>query len=304
VDFNDILSKVDRLLSRIIGEDIELTINPCKNKLTILGDEGQIEQILMNLASNARDAMQGNGRLKIEVDETILDTSFQELHGYGEKGHYALLTVSDNGSGMDEATKERVFEPFFTTKELGKGTGLGLAMVYSIVKQHKGFINVYSEPGKGTTFRIYLPLTGFAPKDNGDGVQLPQRGFGETILIVEDSEEIRNVFGDMLKDFGYRVISADNGEEGVEKFMLHRDEIDLLLLDVIMPRKNGMQTLNDIRFLKPDVKALFMSGYTADVINDKGIDTERIDMLSKPFSPLSLFAKVREVLDRPMEESI
>ena len=272
---------------------------PGNGKLTVLADEGQIEQILMNLASNASGAMQGGGNLLIGVTETKIDAGFIAIHGYGKEGNYALISVSDNGTGMDEATRERIFEPFYTTKEVGKGTGLGLAIVYGIVKQHNGFINVYSEPGKGTTFRVYLPLINRVPANRHESEELPVRGKGETILLIEDSEEIRTVLGTIMSDFGYRVIYAADGEKGVEKFISHHDEIDLLLMDIIMPRKNGKETLVAIRAFKPDVKVLFMSGYAADIISYKGIDTEGVELLTKPFSPLVLLAKVREVLDRP-----
>jgi two-component system, cell cycle sensor histidine kinase and response regulator CckA len=258
----------------------------------------------MNLASNARDSMQNGGDLRIEVHKTVVDSGFITIHGYGREGGYALISVSDNGTGMDEAIQARIFEPFFTTKEVDKGTGLGLAIVYGIVKQHNGFINVYSEPGKGTTFRIYLPLTDSLPEGNHCNEYIPVRGNGETILLIEDSEEIRNVFGSILQDFGYRVIEAADGDKGVEMFTNHQEEIDILLLDIIMPRRNGRDTFDAIRSLKPDVKALFMSGYAADVINCKGIDTEGLELLPKPFSPFALLAKVRTVLDRSRPEII
>jgi two-component system cell cycle sensor histidine kinase/response regulator CckA len=298
LELNEIVTKVDRLLSRIIGEDVNLTVVPANGKLIALADEGQIEQILMNLASNARDAMLNGGDLLIEVKKTFIDAGFKAIHGYGTEGDYALISVSDNGVGMDEATRKRIFEPFFTTKEVGKGTGLGLAIVYGIVKQHNGYINVYSEPGQGTTFRIYLPLTNFTPGKRDCDNQFPIRGDGETILLIEDSEDIRTILITILKEYGYRVIDAADGEKGVEMFLNHHDEIDLLLLDIIMPRKNGRETFDAIRAFKPDVKALFMSGYAADVISCKGIDTEGLELLSKPFSPFALLAKIRNVLDR------
>jgi CheY-like chemotaxis protein len=299
VDLNDIVKKADLLLSRIIGEDIGLSVMPADSKLIVMADDGQVGQILMNLASNARGAMQGGGKLRIGITETNIDAGFIAIHGYGKEGDYALISVSDNGTGMDKATRERIFEPFFTTKEVGKGTGLGLAIVYGIVKQHNGYINVYSEPGMGTTFRVYLPLTDLTPANRHGSKALPVRGNGESILLIEDSAEIRTVLGTMMTDYGYRVIYAADGEKGVEKFIRHQDEVDLLLLDIIMPSKNGRETLDAIRVIQPDVKALFMSGYAADTISRKGIDTEGVELLSKPFPPLALLAKVRDVLDRP-----
>jgi two-component system cell cycle sensor histidine kinase/response regulator CckA len=299
LEINEIVAKVDRLLSRIIGEDINLTVLPAAEKLVVMADEGQIEQVLMNLAGNAREAMQNRGNLLIELKKTTIDAGFIAFHGYGKIGEYALITVSDNGVGMDEATRKRIFEPFFTTKEVGKGTGLGLAIVYGIVKRHNGYINVYSEPITGTTFRIFLPLSNAVPENRPCREDLPIKGNGESILLIEDSEDIRAILGTILNECGYRVIVATDGEEGVEMFIRHHDEIDLLLLDVIMPRKNGRETFDAIRTFKHDVKALFMSGYAADAINRKGIDTEGLELLSKPFSPLALLAKVREILDQP-----
>ena len=298
IDLNNIIKSVDRFLSRIIGEDVEMTVIPADAPLTVLVDAGQIEQVLMNLATNARDAMPGGGSLLIEAKETEIDDSFISFHGFGTAGRYALIAVSDTGSGMEEATREHIFEPFFTTKEVGKGTGLGLAIAYGIVKQHRGFINVYSEPGKGTTFRLYFPLKGIAPQEERKTAPLLARGKEETILVVEDSEHIRELLRELLSEYGYRVIEAADGEEGVERFREKRDEIDLVLMDVIMPRKNGKEAFGEIRTIDPEVKTLFMSGYTADVISRKGIDAVGLDLVSKPVTPGALLAKIREVLDK------
>jgi PAS domain S-box-containing protein len=298
LDVNDIVATVERFLSRVIGEDIELTVIPADNPLTILGDRGEIEQVLMNLATNARDSMPGGGSLLIGVKNAEIDESFTSTHGYGSKGRFALITVSDTGSGMDEMVRERIFEPFFTTKELGRGTGLGLAIVYGIVTQHRGFINVTSEPGSGSTFRVYLPLAEGVPGRELPAASLSARGGGETVLLVEDSAEIRQFLRGLLTGSGYRVLEAADGEEAVDMFRENRNTIDLLLLDVIMPRKNGKQAFDEIRTVKPSVKALFMSGYTADVITRKGIDTEGIELIAKPFTPGSLLERIREVLDR------
>jgi PAS domain S-box-containing protein len=303
VDLNDIIKKIEHFLSRIIGEDIEISIIPAMEELLVQADPGQIEQVIMNLATNARDAMLSGGKLLITAWETVIDDDFILNHGYGKKGRYALLTISDNGSGMDKPTQERIFEPFFTTKEVGQGTGLGLAIVYGIVKQHKGYINLYSDPEKGTTFRVYLPLTTLSTKDRRRIEQIPAKGNGETVLIIEDNEEIRTLFGIMLKEYGYRVIDAIDGEEGVDVFLRHRDEIDLILLDVVMPRKNGKMALEEIRSIAPESRALFMSGYTADIISAKGIDTEGVVLLTKPFSPFELLNKVREILDQPLSRA-
>ena len=298
VDLNEIVTKIDHFLSRIIGEDIELKILPADEKLIALADAGQIEQVLMNLAVNARDAMPNGGSLLIRVEETEIDAGFISSHGYGKEGRYGIVTVSDTGTGMDNATLERIFEPYFTTKETGKGTGLGLAIAYGIIKQHNGFINAYSEPGRGTTFRLYLPLSTLSPEKVHQEPPAADRGNEETILLAEDNEEIRRFLSELLSDHGYRVIEAVDGEDAVEKFRLHHEEIQLLLLDVIMPRKNGKETFDAIRTLNHTVKTLFMSGYTADIINRKGINTEGLEFISKPFSPHALLAKIQEVLHR------
>jgi PAS domain S-box-containing protein len=301
VDLNDVVTRFDHFLSKIIGEDIELKILPAGGPLPILADVGQIEQVLMNLAANARDAMPDGGSLLIRVEETLVDAGFVASHGYGQEGHYAMLTASDTGAGIDTVKLGHIFEPFFTTKEVGKGTGLGLAIVYGIIKQHHGFINVYSEQGKGTTFRVYLPLTGLPSEERSYEMAPLPRGNGETILLAEDNEDIRNFFHDLLTGNGYLVMEAVDGVEAVEQFRQHGDEIQLFLLDVIMPRKNGKEAIDEIRAVKPDAKALFMSGYTADIISRKGILTEGLELISKPFSPHALLAKIREVLNEPVE---
>src|SRR5208337_493457 len=213
-------------------------------------------------------------------------------------GKYAVLTVSDTGMGMDQNTKENIFEPFFTTKEVGKGTGLGLAMGYGIVKQHGGNINVYSEPGKGTTFRVYLPMVHAAVAEKLEADQTIPLGSGETILIAEDNAQVREIIRISLEANGYKTVEAENGEEAVKMFLENRDSIEILLLDVIMPVKNGREAYEEILKLKPDTKAIFMSGYSDDIISRKGILAEGFDFISKPINPDVLMRRVREVLDR------
>jgi PAS domain S-box-containing protein len=297
VDLNEIVVKFDHFLSKIIGEDIDLKIIPTDGRLLILADVGQIEQVLMNLAANARDAMPGGGSLFVRVEETEIDSWFIASHGYGQEGRYAMLTVVDTGTGMDSATQEHIFEPYFTTKEIGKGTGLGLPIVYGIIKQHHGFINVYSEPGTGTTFRVYLPLTGLAPEEGHEEMPVIAHGMGELILMAEDNEEIRSFLRHLLAENGYRVLEAVDGEEALELFRQYGDEISLLLLDVIMPRKNGKETFDEIQAINAGIKALFMSGYTADIISQTGIYTEGLEFISKPFSPHALLRKIRAALN-------
>ena len=261
VDINNIINTMVKLLKRVIGEDIELEMDLLQKPLTIMADSVQIEQALMNLAMNARDAMPKGGQLTIETKKIELDEEFIKAHGYGAPGTYALMSISDNGVGMDEKTREKIFEPFFTTKEAGKGTGLGLSMVYGIVKQHNGYINVYSEPGKGTTFRIYLPLieAGQLSEEKPEEHRLPVGG-NETILLAEDDEAVRRFTVSVLHEFGYKVIEAVDGEEAITKFMENKDGIRLLILDVIMPRKSGKDAYDEIKAINPGIKVLLQAG--------------------------------------------
>ena len=217
VDINDIVRRINRMLVRVIGEDIKLTNVLINRELTVMADRGQVEQVLLNLATNARDAMPDGGELTIQTGMINVDSSYAEGHFFENTGMYAVLTVSDTGMGMDHKTRENIFEPFFTTKEVGKGTGLGLAMVYGIVKQHSGDINVQSEPGKGTTFRVYLPMITNTTEEEPETVQSVPLGNGETILLAEDDPQVRNVTGMYLREFGYKVIEAENGEEAIRR---------------------------------------------------------------------------------------
>jgi two-component system, cell cycle sensor histidine kinase and response regulator CckA len=299
IDLNESISKIEKLLTRIIGEDIMLTTALSTEMLIVYADVTQIEQVLMNLATNARDAMPTGGRLMIETGRVMLDDVYIRTKGYGTPGSYAVLNISDTGKGMDEQTQKKIFEPFFTTKELGRGTGLGLAIVYGIVKQNNGYINVYSEPGKGTTFKIYFPLVSSRAGDIWyPGVQQPLRVGTETILFAEDNETIRQLNKDVLQEFGYTVIEAADGEEALQKFREHRDRISLFILDVIMPKKNGREVFEEARRSNPNVKAIFTSGYPADLIQKEGVLEKGQHFLSKPSSPQALLRKVREVLDQ------
>ncbi len=298
LDLNEIIRRVERLLRRLIGETIELTTTVPAGKTVVLGNSSQIEQVLMNLATNGRDAMLNGGRLSIQLSRAVLDDAFRRVHGYGKPGSYALIAASDTGSGMDEKTRERIFEPFFTTKEVGKGTGLGLAIVYSIVKQHNGYVSCYSEPGKGATFKIYLPLTeAEAQAEEAAEPSLPMGG-RETILLAEDDEEVRKLMKAVLEEFGYTVITAVDGEDAAKKFSENGDRIRLAVLDVIMPKKSGTEVYSEIKKIRPAVRALFTSGYTVDVVNAKGILEPGLHFISKPVSPKDLLQKVREVLDQ------
>ncbi len=312
ININEIIKDIEKLLSRVIGEDIELRIilNPPPpfdkggrggiGDLTIMADRIQIEQVLMNLCTNARDAMPQGGTLIIKTELVELGKEFRTIPGYGEPGLYALISVSDTGGGMDEKTREKIFEPFFTTKEVGKGTGLGLSIVYGIIKQHNGYINCYSEPGKGTTFKIYLPVSLFnlVAKET-KAVETPELiAATETVLLAEDEEEVRELTRQILKGSGYKVLEAVDGEDAVNKFVENKDKIDILLFDVIMPKMNGKEAYDKIKKIRPDIKVLLTSGFPADFIHSHGIMEQGLNFVSKPVSPTELLKKIREVLNK------
>jgi CheY-like chemotaxis protein len=297
VNLNEIIMGVKNLLSRLIGEDIELSIFLADKDLTVMADTSQMEQVFMNLATNARDAMPDGGRLTISTDTVELNNEFIHAHGYGKPGSYGLISIEDSGCGMDEETKKRIFEPFFTTKEVGKGTGLGLSIVYGIINQHDGIISLYSHPGLGTTFKIYLPLTKSKIEEMRQAdITILKRGT-ETILIAEDDVQVRQLTKEVLTGFGYKVIEAKDGVDAVKVFNEHMDEIQLLILDVIMPKKNGKEVYDEIKKVRPEIKSIFISGYTADMINKKGILEEGLNLFPKPILPDKLLRKVRDVLD-------
>jgi PAS domain S-box-containing protein len=302
VNVNEIITRVEKLLCRVIGEDIEFKTRLSSANLIVLADSIQIEQILMNLATNARDAMPDGGALLLETDSLELGEEFVRAHSYGKPGRYAIIAVSDTGVGMNTSVKSRIFEPFFTTKEVGKGTGLGLAMVYGIVKQHNGYIHVYSETGQGTTFKVYLPLIASPADDETTHRDDAVKGGSETVLLAEDDSSVRKLTKSVLEDFGYTVIEAVDGEDAVRKFNENRDTASLLVLDIIMPKKNGKETYEEIRKIKPGIKTLFTSGYTADVMHQKRILETGLDFIVKPTAPTAFLKKVRQVLDRPNAE--
>ena len=297
VPINRILLPVNNLISRLIGENIVLDIVPANKDCVVMADSGQMEQVLINLATNARDAMPRGGTLTITTEVIELDDVFIKVYGYGEIGKYVLISVKDTGMGMDKETQRRIFQPFFTTKEVGKGTGLGLSIAYGIIKQHGGYINVESEPGKGATFRIYLPLAKSTVEEEKP-TPLPAYPNGtEMILVAEDEEEVRNLAKSLLEEAGYKVIAAVDGYDTINKFMENKDNINLLLLDVIMPTKNGREAYEEISKIRPDIKALFMSGYSESVIHQNTIIKEGLYFISKPFFSNDAFKKVREILD-------
>jgi PAS domain S-box-containing protein len=297
VDLNQIIENTEKFLHRIIGEDIALKTIIHQDLLAVNVDSGQIEQVLMNLVVNARDAMPHGGMLTIETGYALMDAGFNNAHGFGEAGKYALVTISDSGTGMDKVTRKRMFEPFFTTKELGKGTGLGLSIVYGIVKQHNGFIDVDSEPGVGTTFSIYLPLTKAEIKEETGHVDKRPKMGTETLLVADDDASILELTVKVLEQFGYTVITAGDGLDVVNKFGENREKIALVILDVMMPKMNGKEAYDEIRKIRPDMKAIFVSGYTADIINSRGMLDESLEYIAKPLKFTKLLQKVREVLD-------
>jgi len=262
-----------------------------------MADAGQIEQVLMNFATNARDAMPDGGYLFIETEEVTLNEEAVRIHQFGGPGTYAAITVTDSGTGMDERTRERIFDPFFTTKEAGKGTGLGLAIAYGIIQQHKGTISVDSEVGRGSTFKIYLPLVQADVKQELPVQVSPIKGGSETVLLAEDDEVVRELTSHVLSQFGYKVIEAADGEEAVNKFMENRHLIKMLLLDVIMPKKNGREVFSKIRIFQPEIKVLFLSGYTADIMHQKGLLDDDVDFIMKPVPVNDLLRKIRAILD-------
>ena len=295
-DLNKIIKNIEKLLSRLLTEDIELLVDLTGGETTIMADPGQIDQILMNLVANARDAMPKGGVLTIETTIMNMDPAFLKDHGFGASGTYVMVSISDTGMGMDDQTRQRIFEPFYTTKPMGKGTGLGLSIVYGIVKQHCGFIDLQSRTGEGTTFRIYFPRIEAKTQEVANAVQLPQSGGNQTILIADDDIQVRSVVNIILSKSGYKVLEAEDGEMAVRKFKENLNDIDLLILDMVMPRKNGMDAFEEIRKLRQNIKAIFISGYTADVIDQKGVGYEDLNIVAKPISPSDLLLRIRETL--------
>jgi PAS domain S-box-containing protein len=300
LDVNDAVESTLKMLRRLIGENIELSWNPEPGLWPVMADPSQIDQVLANLCVNARDAIRSVGRITIETENVSLDNEYCAEHPGFVPGDFVLLAVSDDGCGMDKPTLERLFEPFFTTKGLGRGTGLGLATVYGIVKQNNGFINVYSEPEKGTTFRIYLPRHAGEPGENQpkEAVEI-QMGRGETVLIVEDEASILKLGKRILMELGYTVLAAATPGQAMETAKTHEGDIHLIITDVVMPEMNGRDLSRQIQNFYPDIKVLFMSGYTADVIAHQGVLDRGVHFLQKPFSNKDMAAKIREVLDAP-----
>ena len=304
VDLNGVVAENVKMLTRVIGEDIDLVMVPGPDIGAVKADPGQIEQVIMNLAVNARDAMPHGGKLTIETANVTLDANYARFHAPVKPGDYVMLAISDTGMGMDADTQAHIFEPFYTTKGL-KGTGLGLSTVYGIVKQSEGYIWLYSEAGKGTSFKIYLPrfsATGEVPALQPALAQEPPSPGHETILLVEDEENLRRLARQSLENQGYRVIDAPDGATAIQISQAHKGPIHLLLTDVIMPGMNGRELANKVAPTRPEMRVLYMSGYTENHIGHNGTLDEGITLLQKPFSLPALKAKVREMLDTPLPQ--
>ena len=299
LDLNVVIAGLSQMLARLIGENIEMTFLPGADLGRVKADPSQIEQVLMNLVVNARDAMPGGGRLTIETHNVHLDSTYIRQEAIVERGDYVLLVVSDTGRGMDGETQARIFEPFFTTKQPGQGTGLGLSMVYGIVKQSGGYIWVYGEPGRGAAFKIYLPRVTDLADETAALVSVSSPRGKETILLAEDEESVREVVSGFLESKGYQVLAADNGVSAELIAKSHRGEIDLLLTDVVMPRKGGRELADDLRRAIPHLKVLFISGYSGDFVVRNSILESGGAFVQKPFSMQSLARKIREILDEP-----
>jgi two-component system cell cycle sensor histidine kinase/response regulator CckA len=297
IDLQDVLANMDKMLQRILGEDVELVSVPSRSAVRIVADPGHIEQVILNLVVNARDAMPRGGKLTIETTNVVLDEDYALSHLPAKAGPHVMLAVSDTGTGMDRETQARIFEPFFTTKEKGKGTGLGLSTVFGIVRQSGGNIWVYSEPGKGTTFKVYLPRVD-AEVDVQKAQVIPATLRGtETILLVEDEEQVRAIVLSILRRQGYRVLAAQHAGEALLLCERHPEAIDLMVTDVVMPQMSGPELARRLSQTRPDMKVLCMSGYTDDSIVRHGVLESGVAFLQKPVTPALLSRKVREVLD-------
>jgi signal transduction histidine kinase len=297
LDLGEVVSDVEKMLRRLIGEDVQVVTVFGPGLGRVMADPGQIEQVLVNLAVNARDAMPGGGKLIVETANADLDEAYARNHAGVVPGRYVLLSVSDTGHGMDAETLSHIFEPFFTTKKEGKGTGLGLATVYGVVKQSGGHVSVYSEPGRGTTFRVYLPRTADQPREEAPPAPEPPPRGTETVMLVEDAEVLRLMMRELLELNGYRVLEIARPEEAAAAAAAYDGEIHLLVTDVVMPNLSGRETAESVRARRPGIRVLYVSGYTDDVITHHGVLEAGTHLLQKPFTTQAFLRKVRDVLD-------
>jgi CheY-like chemotaxis protein len=296
LDLNAVVSNLEKMLKRLIGEDIELGTVLAPSLGRVKADPGQIEQVLMNLVVNARDAMPRGGHLTIETGNAELDETYASNHITVNPGPHVMLAVADTGVGMTPETQAHIFEPFFTTKEQGKGTGLGLATVYGIVKQSGGSVWAYSELGQGSVFKIYLPMVGDAPEGEPVKAELGSSSGTETILVVEDEEGVRSLINLALVSSGYEVLETNSPDDALEICAKYDGPIHLLLTDVVMPQMSGPMVAEKVVALRPDIKVLYMSGYTDDSVVRHGVLAQEMPFIQKPFSPIALRNKIREVL--------
>jgi len=300
LNLNNLITDIEKMLQRLIGEDINLVtiLEPELGRMK--ADVGQIQQVIMNLAVNARDAMLLGGKIIIETSNIYLDEEYASYHIPAKPGAYVLLVISDNGIGMDKETQSHIFEPFFTTKESGKGTGLGLSTVYGIIKQSDGYIWVYSEPRKGTTFKIYLPqVEEKVEQGEPTRVSTPSLKGTETVLVVEDEDMVREIIHHILVDYGYNVLEPHNPQEALQVCDRFEGTIHLMVTDVVMPGMSGRELAEKVTSRYTNMKVLYISGYTDNVIVHHGILDSGVSFLPKPFTPYSFARKVREVLDSP-----
>jgi len=300
MDLNHTVTETLSLLEKIIGSNIEIKTKLAPDLSAVRADPTQLEQVLMNLCINARDAMPGGGCLTIETSNTSFDERYCATQPFAHPGRYVMLSVSDTGTGMDAVTLDRIFEPFFTTKEVGKGTGLGLATAYGVTRQHGGFVQVYSEVGLGSRFCVFLPFSSASP-DAASGQpedSAPVRGGTETVLIVEDHEGLREIARETLESQGYTVVLATDGEQAVREFQSRRNQIDLVLLDVVLPKLNGPEAYARICAVKPQVPVIFATGYSPDIALLEKVQQQGLPVLQKPYAPQDLARKVRETLDQ------
>ena len=297
VDLNELIQPMLKMIRRIIGEHIDLRFLRGERLGTVCVDKGQFEQVLMNLCVNARDAMPGGGMLTIETENVTIGQDYRKSHPWAVEGRYVLLSVNDTGHGMDDETLGKIFEPFFTTKAVGHGTGLGLATVYGIVKHHNGLIHVYSEPGKGTTFKIYIPIVDRPAEAVGSKIEPRAVGGSETILMAEDEEMVRGLVARLLRNAGYTVLTACDGEEALRIFEEHDGQIHLALLDVMMPKLGGREVMERIKKKSPSVRFLFSSGYSENAVHTNFVVKEGFNLISKPYRTPELLRAIRKVLD-------